>query len=305
MDISEMPEDSDERYLAAMEPSVRILTELADSIRQLSAAMPNVGTQGFAEILDDDGLTSGREGHTSATTHSLSGLALMAASDHVRAFARLHSAAPAPVFADVTLTRAALEALVWARWLGEPGPNVDPPERRRRGLAARLYSAFEEARVPEARESANAKAARLRAVAVANGWTVVGRDRRNLAVGGLALPSIPTEFSRLLVVPVERFGVTLWSHLCGVSHGTLYGLLSGVVESNAHPLDPNVQTAMLGGDSHSVNTLVLLLLRGIRLTTRERLTLMGWQSPAWDRADRNAGELERVLVRALYGINLQ
>ena len=72
-----MPEDSDERYLAAMEPSVRILTELADSIRQLSTAMPDVETQGFAEILSDGALTSGQEGHTSATTHSLSGLALM------------------------------------------------------------------------------------------------------------------------------------------------------------------------------------------------------------------------------------
>ena len=304
MDISDMPEESDERYLAAMEPSVRILTELADSIRQLSTAMPNVGTQGFAEILSDDALTSGQQGHTSATTQSLSGLALMAASDHVRAFARLHSAAPAPVFAHVTLTRAALEALVWARWLGEPGPGVDPPERRRRGLAARLYSAFEEARVPEARDVANAQATRLKAVAVANGWAVVGRHRGNLTVGGFALPSIPEAFSRLLVVPVERFGVTLWSHLCGVSHGTLYGLLSGVVESDVDPLDPNVWTATLGGDSHSVNTLVLLLLRGIRLTTRERLTLMGWKSPEWDLADRNADELERVLVRALYGIDL-
>ena len=123
-------------------------------------------------------------------------------------------------------------------------------------------------------------------------------------MGGLALPSIPDAFSRLLVVSVERFGATLWSHLCGVSHGTLYGLLSGVVESDVHPLDPNVWTATLGGDSHSVNTLVLLLLRGVRLTTRERLTLMGWQSPEWDLADRNAGELERVLVGALYGIDL-
>jgi len=299
-----MPEDSDERYLAAMKPSVRILTELADAIRQLSSAMPNVETQGFAEILSDDGLAAGQKGHTSATTHSLSGLALMAASDHVRAFARLHSAAPAPVFAHVTLTRAALEALVWARWLGEPGPTVDPPERRRRGLAARLYSAFEESRVLEARDHASTEAARLEEVASANGWALVGRHRGNLTVGGLALPSIPDAFSSLLVVPVERFGVTLWSHLCGVSHGTLYGLLSGVVEADAHPLDPNVWTATIGGDSHSVNTLVLLLLRGIRMTTRERLILMGWQSPEWDLADRNAGDLERVLVKALYGIEL-
>ena len=299
-----MPEHSDERYLAAMEPSVRILTELADAIRQLSAAMPNVETQGFAEYLSDDKLSDAQRGHTCATTHSLAGLALVAASDNVRAFARLHSAAPAPVFAHVTLTRAALESMVWARWLGEPGPAVNPAERRRRGLTARLYSAFEEMRVPEARGQAKKRAEHLIDVASANGWTVEGRHRGDLKVGGLPVPSMPEQFSKLLMVPVDRFGITLWSHLCGVSHGTLYGLLSAVIDSDPDPLDANVTNATLGGDSHSVNTLVLLLLRGTLLTTVERLALMGWQSTAWEVARRNATELERLLVKALYNIDL-
>lgn len=123
--LMEPQPNTDEQYLAAMAPSVEVLIALADAIRALrESGLPHVGTQGLAEIIDDSRLRGDQLGHLGASTHSLSGLSLMAASDHARAFALLHSHAPAPAFAHIALTRAALEALVWARWLGEPGPKV-------------------------------------------------------------------------------------------------------------------------------------------------------------------------------------
>ena len=62
--------------------------------------------------------------------------------------------------------------------------------------------------------------------------------------------------------------------------------------------------ASIGSDSHSVNTLVILLLRGLRTVTSEKLALMGWISASWNEAARTASELERVLVKAMYGVDL-
>ena len=289
-----------------MAPSVEMLIALADAIRELApSGVPHVDTQGFAEIIDDSKLTGDQLGHLGASTHSLAGLSLLAASDHARAFARLHSHAPAPAFAHIALTRAALEALVWARWLGEPGPKVTPAERRRRGLSARLYSVYEEAKLAELKQDALGRAERLEAVAAASGWTVTGKHRGDLFVGGKQLPSISAEFNRLLTLTeIKGFGSTLWSYLCGVAHGTLYGMLSGIYDSHADPLDPETTIAVVGSDSRKVNSLVLLLVRGLRTVTAERLSLMGWQSDAWDKAALLSHEWERQVVRAMYGIEL-
>lgn len=157
----------------------------------------------------------------------------------------------------------------------------------------------------ELKRDALGRAAGLEAVAAANGWTVTGKNRGDLFVGGKRLPSISAEFNGLLTLTeIEGFGSTLWSYLCGVAHGTLYGMLSGINESQADPLDPGTTIAVVGSDSRKVNSLVLLLVRGLRTVTAQRLSLMGWQSDDWDNAALVSHEWERQVVRATYGTEL-
>ena len=178
-----------EDFRAAVEPTVRVLTQLADIAQNAPIEfghLPAAGSIAMADIEAEsqqfDGMSDWKEALTD--THSLGNISLFAASDFVRSYAALFDRERPPVFGHLVLSRPAMEACVTSMWLNDP--SIEPIERIQRGLSERLYSALELQRMGQTREKGKEVEAQILEVAKSYGWAIEGRK-----VGGVRRPWIP------------------------------------------------------------------------------------------------------------------
>ena len=201
----------DDEFRKALRPMVEATRSLTDAITTMRSerTQPDAGSLAMREIQDDAsyGARSGLD-HPFTVIHSLGGLTLLAATDHVRAygdaFGENANGAKISTHAHLVVARAALEASVVSAWLNEPGVARD--ERMKRGLSEFIYSAVEQQRV-RYQPGGWAQAREWIEHATNLDWSVTdwadntwGRDSRgDPQVDGVMRPGMPVGVRDLLV----------------------------------------------------------------------------------------------------------
>lgn len=251
----------------------------------------------MAEVAEEQGYRSRSEWNQPLTdTHMLGARTLQAATDYVRGLADLFEHGRPPLYAHLTLARAALEASVVSAWLNEP--QISTLDRIKRGLCEVLYSAREVAELglsPDATE----KVVLWNRVAQSFGWEVEG-VRGRPKIGGVRRPRIGTEISRLGGgTGSSQVGDLLYSRLSAVDHVTWFGLISAF-DIGAAVRDERTGTATvpIGVDGERFASYVYYVVAVLRAAAEMRFATFGWADADWGSAVAAAGELEGALLRA-------
>ena len=265
------------------------LAEVVDELFDATVANSGPGggrvaasSQAAAELDRQDEMFAGRSAWKAPIrdAHLLGGVALLVASDSLRAYAALACGSPPPIFAHLVVARAAADASVNAAWLNQPGPTITPEERARRGLVERYHAALQRRRVPELRAAADQLQDELKRIASALRWTLVtGDSDEDLSIGGTRRPpTIPGARALLATGEAAATGARLWEHMAVVMHGSWH-------QPEA------VGPASTGGRLRAAALLHLYL-----QAAQSRADLMGWESRAWEQARERAGDLARQLA---------
>jgi hypothetical protein len=299
-----------------MVAATRNLTDAITTMRS-ERTQPDAESLAMREIQDDAsyGARSGLD-DPFTVIHSLGGLTLLAATDHVRAygdaFGENSDGAKISTHAHLVVARAALEASVVSAWLN--GPGVARDERMKRGLSEFIYSAVEQQRV-RYQSGGWARAREWIEHATKLGWAVTdwggntwGRDSRgDPQVDGVMRPGIPVGVRDLLVGDeASKIGKLEWSRLSAVSHATWWGLswAMGFDDAVRNPVS-GLATVPIGTTTSGVMLQAVCILKALRRAAETRFELMGWRSDAWAEAVRGSvaheGEVLRVLRAAMPG----
>jgi hypothetical protein len=307
----------DDEFRKALRPMVEATRNLTDAMTTMRSERTQPDTESLAmREIQDDASYGARSGLDDPFTviHSLGGLALLAATDHVRAygdaFGENSNGAKISTYAHLVVARAALEASVVSAWLNEPGVARD--ERMKRGLSEFIYSAVEQQRV-RYQPGGWARAREWIEHATNLGWAVTdwggdtwGRDSRgDPQVDGVMRPGIPVGVRDLLVGDeASKIGKLEWSRLSAVSHATWFGLTwaMGFDEAVRNPLS-GLATVPVGTTTSGVMLQAVCILKALRRAAETRFELMGWRSDAWTEAVRGSvaheGEVLRVVRAAM------
>jgi hypothetical protein len=125
--------DADEpaTFLRAMEAPTEALTGLADALLAIGRDLhrPNAESVAMREIESDESLQGEQRRHGAADTHAAAALLNHSAADHGRAYGRLFTDLPAPIWAHRTMVRGCIEASARLRWVTEPGIAYDERSR--------------------------------------------------------------------------------------------------------------------------------------------------------------------------------
>lgn len=225
----------------------------------------------------------------------LGGMTLQAATDYVRGLAELFDSSHPPVYAHLTLARAALEASVVSAWLSEPG--ITTLDRIKRGLSEFLYSA-REVKDLDLGPDAAAKVAWWSAVAESFEWEVAGARGRP-TIDGTRRPRIGTEVTRLSGGGGDaRIGDLLYSRFSAIDHVTWFGLTSafdiGAAERDERAGTATVPVRVDGGRFAAY---VYYVTRTLRAAAQTRFTMLGWADQEWEIAATETGRREEALLR--------
>lgn len=216
------------------------------------------------------------------------GLLLTAAEDCMRSFARLVLHEDTSLFAHVTLTRAALEALALANYLSEPG--VGAQERVRRSLNQRIYEAYQAEQLPGTiRQSKDVRKRLLEATAI--GFKT--RSSKSRITYLLPDRLSVTQHIRMLLAN-DDLGAGVYAYTSAVAHGVGWGLLQRSEHYGGNDSAPGpVTTRALMYSSDDINTMGLVLLSGHIKAYGSYLAWTGVPAPEWDEARRRA---QRVIA---------
>lgn len=226
-------------------------------------------------------------------THGFGALTLKAATDYVHAMADLFDTSHPPLYAHLTLARAALESTVVSAWLSEPG--ITGVERIKRGLCEMLYSAKE---VDELKLDARGseRVTFWSEVADAFGWTVTGRMKPT--IDGARRPRVSDGILELTGgEDGSRVGDLLYSRLSAVDHVTWFGLTSVFdVDAAEHDGYSGMAAVPLMVDGAKVSAYTYYVVKALHSAADKRFMLMGWGDELWREAEGSADELERRLL---------
>jgi hypothetical protein len=129
-----------EEFHKAVAPTVQVMRDLTNAIMAVEPRhkhRPEQGSEGAGELDFQEVIEKKTSWDKPITdTHSMGGVALLAATDYARGFAELFDGKRTPVFGHLALARAALEAATVAGWLGQFVQSRCPSRlRRHRGRA--------------------------------------------------------------------------------------------------------------------------------------------------------------------------
>jgi hypothetical protein len=280
-------------------PTVEVLRQLADAVADVSSghAGPAADSQGMRELAAgaDYSARSAWE-QPIEDTHMFGALTLRAAADTVHTLAAALDADRPPIWAHMTVARAALEACVIAEWLNEPGIAYE--ERVRRGLCERIQSASE---VENLGLTDGADVATLIDDGQRFGWDVHIDPFGVPSVAATQRPDIARGVSRLVFGNEEaRGGALLWGRLGSVQRVTWWGLQWALMLDDAQPSQLGRATVPIGTDLSKVSVQAICVMRALRAAASARFTLMGWQEVHdWTEAVRVSEAHEAVLRGAL------
>jgi hypothetical protein len=156
-------------------------------------------------------------------TQAFGALTVQAATDNVRGVAELFDSSRPPLYAYLTLARAALESASVSAWLSEPG--IACLERIKRGLCEMLYSANEINELgidPDGLDRVEF----WEGVGASFGWTI-DNSRTKPSVDGTRRPRVSDGIVQLTGVNADVAN-SLYSRLSAVDHVTWSGLTSAM-----------------------------------------------------------------------------
>ncbi len=134
--------DAFRHWIAPHVAAVRVFTEGIDAVAARHGDLPSAASGAMSERAEEQNYRARSKWEQPVTdTHMFGAATLRAATDHVRGIAELFASDHPPVYAHLTLARAALESAVVSGWLSQPG--ISTLERMKRGLCELLYSANE------------------------------------------------------------------------------------------------------------------------------------------------------------------
>jgi hypothetical protein len=289
---------SPEAFRAWMQPHVSALREFAsavDAVPERHGNLPAATSHAMSEIAEEQTYRkrSGWE-HPATDTHMLGGATLRAASDSVHGIAGLFASEHPPLYAHLTLARAALESSVICAWLSEVAITTE--ERIKRGLCEMLYSA-EEARRLEIPATGPNRVPFWTGIGESLEWKVENPLRGKPAIDGQRRPRISSGIADLADVDLD-LGNTLYSLLSAVDHVTWFGLITAFDTGSAQR-DERTGTAAvpIGVDSAKVSTILLWVIRLVAAAANARFTLMGWRDQIWRDAAGRAEALQAQLLQ--------
>jgi hypothetical protein len=230
-------------------------------------------------------------------SHTFGSMTLRAAADYLRAFGQLFDGPQPPVYAHLAVARSAFESAVVCEWLSEPG--ISPLDRIKRGLCEQLYSAAEVDALGLVAHGAP-RVDEWTAVAEAFGWSA-NLSRSRPIIDGTKRPRVSDGIVKLARSDDGSLvGDLMFSRLSAVSHVTWFGLQYALNLSNIEADEQlRLGTVAIGTDGVRVSELGFYLLRIVRNAAAARFTLMGWASPEWADAERDAIELENVFAQTV------
>lgn len=251
-----------------------------------SAAMGDLNAQnGF--VVEDWGQPVG-------DLHVLVDLTMYAAGDHLRAAASLFDVEGlVPVWSDTVLGRASIEAASIARWLIEPGLNLEA--RLQRTMVERLFSFHQlQGLDGDAKELGRRRMAQCRRACEQLGWACIANDR-GITVDGQRRPRSRERMSALL--GSDDLSALAWKSFSAVTHSTMYGLLTGFIAG-----DPGTGVTParggLGAGSGGVNRRSAIVLHGYLSAADRALRYFGWTDDRWPDVRCDAKEMLRAISTA-------
>jgi hypothetical protein len=227
-------------------------------------------------------------------THMFGAATLRAAADYVRGIAELFASDRPPLYAHLTLARAALESAVVSAWLSQPG--ISTLERIKRGLCELLYSANEVSALQlDAKGFDNLEF--WKQVGTAFGWTI-NNSRTKPIIDGTRRPRMSDGVVELSGSATDaRVGDLLYSRLSAVDHVTWFGLFSAF-DASAARRDERAGTATvpISVDGAQVSAYLYNGIKVLRAAATARFLFMGWSDEPWVAASSGAETLEGRLL---------
>jgi len=280
-------------WIAPHVASLRELTTAIDATPDRYGRLPSAASRAMGDRSEEQNYrTRSAWEQPIIDTHAFGALALQAAADNVRGIAELFDSSRPPLYAYLTLARAALESAVTSAWLSDPG--IACLERIKRGLCEMLYSANEINELgldPDAIESVEF----WTQVGASFGWTV-DNSRTKPSVDGTRRPRVSNGLVQLIGVSSDVANA-LYSRLSAVDHVTWSGLVSAMDLSGAQRDDrtgtASVPVAVDGG---KVAAYTRYVVRALHAAARTRFTCMGWVDDSWRATAANAEALESRLL---------
>lgn len=279
-------------------PHVAALREMTIAIDETSdrhGRLPSTESRAMNDRGEEQNYRSRSDWEQPITdTHAFGALTLRAATDHVRGIAELFDSARPPLYAYLTLARAALESAVVSAWLSEPG--IACLERIKRGLCEMLYSANEINELglapggPEQVEF-------WKGVGASFGWTI-DDSRTKPIVGGTRRPRVSDGIVQLIGVSSDVAN-SLYSRLSAVDHVTWSGLISAMDLSGAQRDNrTGTATVPIAVDGGKVAAYTRYVVKSLHAAARIRFTFMGWLDESWSTIATNAEVLEDRLLKS-------
>lgn len=272
----------DETFRRAVEP-------YSEMLRQLVAAgyrprqeggdfVPDVDSEAVAELSAQNRYAGEWDQTPIDTVHSQIGLLTTAGEDAMLAFADLVTADRTPIYAFVPVARSGIECFALAGWLAEEGIGVQ--ERVRRSLNERIYSAWEQTRLPESLNPEPGRQARLLAA------ETLGFERTKSQKGRVTMfkPARPTTTSFVRRTFGEGdLGQVLYSYFSAITHGTHWGLASRASEIvETDPLRGMVAALSIGSDMIGMAAVGLAMAHNAAWNSFRQH--MGWVADGWEEA---------------------
>jgi hypothetical protein len=288
--------DAFREWIAPYVAAIRDFATAIDAVPERYGGLPTIESRAMSDRAEEQNYrTRTSWDQPIADTHMFGAMTLRAASDYVQGLAELFDSRHPPLYAHLTLARAALESAVVSAWLSDP--CVTSVERIKRGLCEMLYSANE---VNELQLDSNGRerVEFWKDVGAGFGWTI-NNSRTKPVTDGTRRPRISDGIVDLIGRGGDsRVGDLLYSRLSAVDHVTWFGLFSAL-EPNAAVRDERARTATvpITVDGAQVSAYVYYVIKVVRAAAQIRFTLMGWLDEPWGAAATAAGAIEEQLLR--------
>jgi hypothetical protein len=281
-------------WIAPHVASLRDLTIAIDATSGRHGGLPAAESRAMSDRREEQNYRRCSDWEQPITdTHAFGALTLQAATDNVRGIAELFDSSRPPLYAYLTLARAALESTVVSAWLSEPG--IACLERIKRGLCEMLYSANEINELgldPGGLERVEF----WKGVGAGFGWTI-DNSRTKPIVDSTRRPRVSDGIVQLTGVNSDVAN-SLYSRLSAVDHVTWSGLISAMDLSGAQRDDrTGTATVPISVDGGKVAAYTRYVVKALHAAARTRFTFMGWLDDSWLATAANAEALEERLLK--------
>lgn len=287
--------DAFREWIAPHVTAVREFTAALDAVAERHACLPSAASGAMTERAEEQNYRTRSEWQQPvADTHAFGGATLRAAVDYVRAISELFDSDYPPLYAHLTLSRAALESAVVSAWLSEPG--IGTLERIKRGLCELLYSA-NEVNALDLDAKATENVTFWKEIGAAFGWTI-DNSRSKPIIDGTRRPRVSDGIVKLSGRDTDaRVGDLLYSQLSAVDHVTWFGLFSAFDGTGAARDErAGTATVRVTVNGAKVSAYLYYVIKVLHAAATARFTLMGWLDEPWVNASSQADALEGRLL---------